>query len=773
MKKSILISIPFFLSLFSFAQIQFEQNTITEQLFRYAYDVCAFDMDMDSDLDLLIADSWNDRIIWYENMGNGNFQSLHVLIENLNSTQQIKACDFDGDGYLDFVTTLGYSILWFRNNGNGTFTQHNVDTAINVSTSIHCSDLDNDNDMDVVSNAAYGNEIVFYLNDGFGNFGVKQVISTAVDIPAGVFAADLDEDELKDVISVSIFDHKIAWYKNLGNGVFGSQVIISQQVFTPVSVSVADLNGDGDEDIIVGADYSGTSNGKVVWFENDGLGSFGTQHTLISNFLPYKLTAIDIDDDGDNDIITSAEIFMNIGSGNFNAPVLIDSIGWRTACADFDNDNDIDIACIFNSCNLAWYANDGVGNFGDRNLVVDGIKSPTKIVYADMDGDSLNDVVVGSNDKYINVCWFKNLGSGDYTKADTICHGYQYIRELDIVDMDGDGIPDLFSRYSDDTSIKIGWMKQDSVGEFSPMQLIRDSAIGVTHLSDLDLDGDMDILFGPFENNNTSNPALLSILENDGNGNFGNELVLRQGLTSPAQIETHDFNNDGALDILYADNRITIGINQGSLNNFYYSFAGSQTYGTDVFKVADMDGDNDLDIVYACTYNPSLGDHLGWLKNDGTGTFTTIPLSYTASYTKKIVLKDIDLDGDIDIIGGRASQNNSMYWFENDGTGSFIPGQNGLINLITDSISVQAIVVDDMDYDGDNDVLYTGGNMGLIGWFENVGKHSNDSASSCANVPYQLGNQILTSPGTYIDSLQTVFGLDSIVELEFSHIPIP
>lgn len=63
--------------------------------------------------------------------------------------------------------------------------------------------------------------------------------------------------------------------------------------------------------------------------------------------------------------------------------------------------------------------------------------------------------------------------------------------------------------------------------------------------------------------------------------------------------------------------------------------------------------------------------------------------------------------------------------------------------------------------------------ISFLAWAENTGFQTIDSASSCANVPFQLGNQVLTTPGVYVDSLASIYGLDSIVHVTFSHIALP
>jgi hypothetical protein len=63
--------------------------------------------------------------------------------------------------------------------------------------------------------------------------------------------------------------------------------------------------------------------------------------------------------------------------------------------------------------------------------------------------------------------------------------------------------------------------------------------------------------------------------------------------------------------------------------------------------VADLDSDGLQDIFWAGNVNA----HLGWKKNLGGGEFSAsqeIPIGYGIGYNLKP--KDLDLDGDIDIL---------------------------------------------------------------------------------------------------------------------------
>ena len=69
---------------------------------------------------------------------------------------------------------------------------------------------------------------------------------------------------------------------------FGTQQIITTDIVAPRSVYAIDIDGDGDVDILSGS----ASDGKVAWYENtDGQGSFGPQRIITTNTILNLISA--------------------------------------------------------------------------------------------------------------------------------------------------------------------------------------------------------------------------------------------------------------------------------------------------------------------------------------------------------------------------------------------------------------------------------------------------------------------------------------------------
>jgi len=189
------------------------------------FSVFSVDLDGDTDLDVLVAAAYNNKLVWYENTdGQGVFGSEQSISDSGFPAWAFPA-DFDGDGQTDVLASHGHAgnIAWYRNqtNDEGFGPQQIIGSSVFSNyVPVHAADLDSDGDMDALSASAGDNAIYWHENmDGSGSFNPQQVVTMQSEGTESIHAADLDGDGDLDVLSASSGDNKIAWYETLGTPV--------------------------------------------------------------------------------------------------------------------------------------------------------------------------------------------------------------------------------------------------------------------------------------------------------------------------------------------------------------------------------------------------------------------------------------------------------------------------------------------------------------------------------------------------------------------------
>ena len=194
----------------------------------------------------------------------------------------------------------------------------------------------------------------------------------------------------------------------------------------------------------------------------------------------------------------------------------------------------------------------------------------------------------------------------------------------------------------------------------------------------------------------------------------------------PKSVELADMDGDGDIDFVVVGHPGTTWYENNGRENFTSHNIEAGSRGGYGVSLADMDGDGDMDIV-------TSGDGLTWLRNDGGNkpnfVKVDIPTGWQFSWGsgREIALRDMDGDGDMDIIGTKngASRNDDgslvsqsqVTWYENDGSTN--PSFN--VNIIdTEATGAQDVHIEDMDGDGDLDVIVATQDDDSVDWYENI-----------------------------------------------------
>jgi len=246
--------------------------------------------------------------------------------------------------------------------------------------------------------------------------------------------------------------------------------------------------------------------------------------------------------------------------------------------------------------------------------------------------------------------------------------------------------------------------------------------------ADIDNDGDLDlIVMSNYE-------ETIAWFENlDGNGNFGPQQNIITGVEGLEGLSVEDMDGDNDLDVIFADT--------GNLTHYWIensnglgNFSNKRTIATfssqnkSFYSIKDFDGDNDMDIL--CGYYEYTGPapfdpsaYMAWYENTGTNeNFVLKKIFWLTNYEshRRTYVEDMDLDGDDDIVvhyeWGGGATGYFM-WYKNNGIGGF----SSSINI--GNCQSCGINLGDIEGDGDMDLFLSAG-ADVPRWIENLGNGS-------------------------------------------------
>lgn len=516
-----------------------------------------------------IPDPWGSPYDYYvhelfvkKNNGFGGFpEYLTTSISEGDGTPQsfcMGIRDLDGDTDADVLLSysgglLGVHAIMFVNDGAGNFVENRTvySGALQFDHSFVILDIDHDSDSDILM----GPGLAVLINDGNGEFRRFEPQSRL--IMRDMIAPDLNGDGFADIIgrtgsnTVAVLFHDSVSNFSTGcsyTGLQDSRYIVLE-----------DFNLDGIDDMLVGRSTDGYWSHDIdslFVFLNDGSGHPGTKTWERAAFFGDCFFCIDIDSDGDTDILfseNSAErrqimLAENNGAGEFSvSSIITDQISymWGICSLDFDSDERPDLVVAGGDGPSGGpgffriYRQNETGGF--ENVLQRILAYPVymqNIIATNVNGDAMIDVVVGTDEKL-----FCYLNNPEDPFTDVIQYTLPHDSSgLESADLNNDGVADFASRSDDSTSI----------------------------------------------------------LLNDGTGNFTVTADIPAG-SYPRSLLFHDWNRDGSPDLaIGVCSGVSICMNEGS-GSFVPTYPFFGTFGTPTsLAVSDMDGDGDDDIVAGC-----------------------------------------------------------------------------------------------------------------------------------------------------------------------------
>jgi hypothetical protein len=284
--------------------------------------------------------------------------------------------------------------------------------------------------------------------------------------------------------------------------------------------------------------------------------------------------------------------------------------------ADLNDNGRIDVlsASLRNDV-VAWYENQGGGEFSAPRPLSTTADGAVSVVTADFDRDGDTDVMSGALLAQ-TVRWYENMGDGTFSDGRLVTRDVRGLETLHVTDLDDDDVPDVLVVSYQDSTIA----RYEPTREADSLRFVERPPIGTdlrepieVHTADVTGNGREDVIAGK------AGSASIVLFENRADS-----------ATSEPTF------GDGR--VLVSDLRTVEAIDSG-----------------------DLDGDGHRDI-FAASFD---SDRIVWFENQGNGTFgSPQPIATQVPDVLSLEVSDVEQDGDLDVLTASQAEN-AVLWFEN------------------------------------------------------------------------------------------------------------
>lgn len=567
--------------------------------------------------------------------------------------------DFNGDERQDL-----YVDNWiFHQQSDGSFKPYSPGGVTSL-RAMALADFNGDTRVDLVNAYAGAGRVTVTLGHEHGtfsyitNYATGEVGSVTTPQPDMVRIADINGDAKLDIISANTLAGTVSMILGQGNGAFLSKVDLPMPT-NPTAIAIADVNADSKADLAVATYDAATTNYRVSVRMGLGGTTFGAAVHYPVGKNSRSLASADFNGDGRPDLVSGSDdtvtgyklhVLLNLGNGTFSNATVYDVSGVaRVLPADVNGDSIVDLVVAGNASRLVdVLLGQGNGTFSAAAHYMTASLA-AGLAVADMDADGDNDIVLGS-DKGVTILRNSGVGTFGGTVAPTIPLDGRILRNADL---NTDGHLDLVS--IGDTGIHVALGQGNGTfgaGIFSP-SVSQGTAMDAS-LGDLNGDGKTDVIF-------QRSGAGMGIQLGLGNGTFGPETSYAMGI-NPDRLLLHDFNGDGILDVVTSDTWIDtpmvgsykllsvalarrLGLGNGTFGaiskqnlaqfQVYYSGGGNTPIAS-----GDFDNDGRMDVVMN-----QFEWHGGYIyRNPGNAIFTQS--TFVGPHASGITFRAPDLNGD-------------------------------------------------------------------------------------------------------------------------------
>jgi hypothetical protein len=308
--------------------------------------------------------------------------------------------------------------------------------------------------------------------------------------------------------------------------------------------------------------------------------------------------------------------------------------------------------------------------FGPRAVYTVGVY-PSSVEVADLDGDSVLDLVVG-NQGSASVSVLIGDGTGGFGPQGAFATG-PTPTSVAVGDANGDAVPDLATANFDSSTVSV--LLGDGAGGFAPHQdFAAGASTAAVALADVNGDSLTDLITANYDDYSAS------VLLGDGHGGFGLPAGFATG-AAPTSVAVGDVNGDSFLDLATANSgsdtvTVLLGDGVGGFGARTDLVTGPGPY---FVALRDLNGDSGLDVVAA---RPA--GNVSVLLGDGAGGFGARDDFAIGAGAWRLAVGDVNGDSFPDLMTAN-SGSGSVSVLLGDGIGAFsartdvgVPGAFGV-----------------------------------------------------------------------------------------------
>ncbi len=346
-----------------------------------------------------------------------------------------------------------------------------------------------------------------------------------------------------------------------GDGEFESPAAINDSLSTDAVFAMGELTGDGYDDLAI---IRATP--EVVILSGNALGEFAPFATIPLPTAGRAINIADVTNDGVTDLVVAlrlvnqaqiiVRVYVGLGSGGFaigpSSGVISSGLSFpKLHLGDINGDGFVDVVHESLTAGFTILTGLGAGNLAEPLTI--GNESHDDLLVADINGDTLDDVVLSTYDQPLfsnrRLMLYPGTLGGLFGPAEVLVSDPG--PGLIAGDLNGDGRIDLISgRSAGELDIRLQSL-DGTLGDPRPTPTPHVSA-GTLILADIDHDGHLDLL--------NQAPHALSATDltrsfGDGEGGFGPTYTGLDGdhpesIASFRRTHLADFDGDGQLDLL-------------------------------------------------------------------------------------------------------------------------------------------------------------------------------------------------------------------------------